>query len=133
LVLTTIVAISLITISCCPSATSTPTGTVNAYLDAQEAQDVQATVDCFVENYLGSTTAEFTALWEDIFESIESFAAFNRKIEIKNQTETTALIIASWSQYIVYTDGTIINHPGYMGGDLIKVGGKWLFGEPPPQ
>jgi len=114
-------------ISCCPSATATPTGTVNAYLNALEAQDTQAMVGYFEENYSGMTRAQLTGTWETIFESIESYSVTNRKIEIRNQTETTAFVIASWDQYIVNTDGTIIDNSTSTGPSLIKVGGKWLI------
>jgi len=91
-----VVTFILITVS----STATPTGTVNAYLDAIVAQNPQKIVTYETEDFsylfgVEMTPVERIEFLEESFESVKSRSYTNRNLVVDAETETTATVSVS--------------------------------------
>ncbi|MFC1978779.1 hypothetical protein ACFLVP_02215 [Chloroflexota bacterium] len=121
LVLTAIISISLITVSCGTPATATPTGTINAWLNAMESQNAQVIVSYETELFMDRTTrAERIETYETQFEGELSFSATNRNFTVESETATTTTVNANfiWTEMGDFIQVWVIV--------LKKVDDKWL-------
>jgi len=113
----------------CGSATATPTGTFNAWLDAVADQNSQAVVTYESEDLHGMTSAQRVEAYDDTFEGIESYSITNRNIVVESETATTATVSASFNVSTTDTDGTTREDAVDQNYYLTKVDGKWLISD----
>jgi len=128
IILLIVASLASIGISCGTPATATPTGTVNAYLDALLAQDPQALVSYETEDHFGVTRDQRIAYFEHDFLLFESTSATNRSVVVESETDTTAIVRYTYDFHATYTSGETEDHPSISSAfTLRKVGDKWLI------
>ena len=120
-------------ISCCKPATATPMGTVNAYLDAQVAQDPIAIVSYEIEVRYGETRAQRIETYKQEFEPIESISITNRILNVSFETDTLARVYGVIDVSQIMVGGETLSDTLSFSRYLTKVDGKWLIGEQPQQ
>ena len=127
LALIVITTVILITVSCCPSATATPAGTVNAYLDAIVARNAQTIVSYETDSFKSGTTAQRIEELETFFGELKSYSITNRNLVVESEDATTVTVSASFDFSLIYIDDTTSEDATATVFTLIRVGGKWLI------
>ncbi|MBT3363483.1 MAG: hypothetical protein HN929_01100 [Chloroflexi bacterium] len=126
LVLTTMMLLILITVSC-GSPTATPTGTVNAYLNAMSSQNTQVVVSYQTEDYNHETSTERVEKLEMIFDDTKSYSITNRNIVLESEDETDAKVSCTYDISLTFTDDSTWEYPIEMDFHLTQVSGQWLL------
>jgi hypothetical protein len=129
LVLIVLVSSLFVFVSNCTPATSTPTGTINAWLDAMAARNPQALISHESEDYGGLTSAQRVGMYESAFEGTKSYSVTNRNLTVESETETASTVSVGFDLLVTdINDETWDNTVGvtYV---LTKVGDKWLISE----
>jgi|GEM_PF-4334934 len=107
-----------------PPAFSSPEGTVLEYYRSIEAMDIGAIQKCFREDFRDGIVPAL----EDYYSYTESLSILNVELEVINQTESEATVIAYYEIYVIQS-GETYSSPTEEDIYLQKVGGKWLIAE----
>ena len=117
----------VISIACCSSATATPTGTVNAWIDALVDLNPQAIVSYETEDYAEMTPVDRIEMYGMAFAGIKSSSATNRELVVESETETSATVSVSFTFSATDIDDNTQEEDISATYTLTKVDGKWLM------
>jgi uncharacterized protein YchJ len=107
-----------------PPAFSSPEGTVLEYYRSLAARDIGAIQKCFREDFRDGIVPAL----EDYYSYTEYLSFLNLELEVVNQTESEATIMAYYEIYVTQ-EGETYSSPTEEDIYLQKVGGKWLIAE----
>lgn len=107
-----------------PPPFSSPEGTVVEYYRSIAARDIGAIQKCFREDFRDGIVPAL----EDYYSYTESVSILNLELEVVNQTESEATVLAYYDIYVIQ-EGETYSSPTEEDIYLQKVGGKWLIAE----